>query len=173
MRADSVALGIVVCVGTWFFIRHGRRTWRSLRGGGSGSGRSGSEHRDGRAPQARTMPRIGSPGTITKAQRAALRKNLFQPSRDWSREEADLVLDAVTYLRAVWTAEVSREDAPLKTQNELLAFILLDGELHEYVRSWGETRRREGRTTQPPKLPRNTPFERVAEEAARFHRKAR
>ena len=48
-----------------------------------------------------SMPRLGNPGTITREQTKLLKENDFEPSRLWSTEEAKLILDAVTYQRAV------------------------------------------------------------------------
>jgi len=117
----------------------------------------------------RSMPRVGTPGTVTKAQRERLKQEGFEPSTHWSVEEADLVLDSVTYLRGVWKKAVRKQDAPVEIQNELLAFILTDPEMREYVRRWGGEFRERGPKVRPA-FPRTKIFERVAAEAARIGR---
>lgn len=124
-----------------------------------------------------TMPRVGQPGTITFNQIKALQRNGFAPDRQWSREEAALILDTVAYLRIVCRNVADSEDGPppLEVQNELLRFILTRQDLRDYVRKWGEDRRDEGRDPLAeaeeevaPTLPRNNQFDSVAAKAQQF-----
>lgn len=117
------------------------------------------------------MPRFGESGSITANQVRALRRNNFHPDKQWSFEEAALILDALTYLRAVCRDVSSPDDGPppLDVQNELLRFILTEQNLRDYVRKWGETRRDEGDgEDDDPELARNNQYDRI-NEAARGH----
>ena len=69
------------------------------------------------------MPRLGTPGTITRDQ-IKLKDNDFTPERQWSKEEAQLILDTVTYLRAVIYMVSEEASPPIEVQNEILKFIL-------------------------------------------------
>lgn len=109
------------------------------------------------------MPRIGMPGTITEGQIKELRRNLFNPSREWSFEEAALVLDTVTYLRAVCSKVIGKREQALEMQNELLTFILEDQDLRDYVHKWGKDRREIGE--KQVELMDNRQFRRVAKAA--------
>ena len=102
-------------------------------------------------PQA-TMPRFGEPGTVTPEQLEHRHALGFEPSAHWSREEAELILHAVAYLREVLLAVKGPREAPIDLQNRLLVFILGDAELREAVRGWSGER--------PPG--RDALFERVA-----------
>jgi hypothetical protein len=113
-------------------------------------------------PEQRQMPRIGKAGTITKGQLKALKTNYFEATKQWSFEEAALVLDAVTYLRAVCTQVAGKKLPPLELQNELLVFILKDKDLRDYVRNWGNNWRKTGVKDEIPKLKHNRQFELVA-----------
>lgn len=124
-----------------------------------------------------TMPRLGQPGTVTFNQIKALQRNGFAPDRQWSREEAALILDTVAYLRTVCrnVADSADGSPPLEVQNELLRFILTRQDLRDYVRKWGEDRRDEGRDPlaeaeeeEVPDLPRNHQFDSVAAKAREF-----
>lgn len=158
---DSIALGIMVFLAAWFFMKRFKKK-------SSNATRTAGEAKQA---QARSMPRVGTPGTVTKDQREQLRAQGFEPSRHWSIEEADLVLDTVVYLRGVWNKAVSKESAPVEIQNHLLGFILTDAEMREYVRRWGIELREKGETAQPA-FPRTKIFERVASEASRIKPKA-
>jgi len=114
------------------------------------------------------MPRIGVTGTISDEQFKALKRNLFEPSKDWSFEEAALILDAVTYLRAVCAEVAGEREPPLEIQNELLAFILHDQDLRNYVLKWGKDRREAGIQNRAPKLKRNNQFHRVSRAATKL-----
>ena len=121
----------------------------------------------------RAMPRIGEAGTISFNQIQALRANSFTPDRNWSREEAALILDAVKYLRAVCRDVGDREDGapPVEIQNELLRFILTQQDLRDYVRKWGEDRRADGFdefSDDEPELARNNQYARVEAEARKY-----
>lgn len=165
MNIESLLFAFAVGWGIWMLIRIHRK-----RGGGRGA------LVDDRKPEqqqntAREMPRIGEPGTITENQARALRRNNFAPDKQWSFEEAALVLDAVVYLRTVCRDVADKDDGPppLEIQNELLRLILTEQNLRDYIRKWGETRREEGSDTDDdPDLPRNNQYDRVVE-AAREH----
>ena len=121
----------------------------------------------------RDMPRVGEPGTISFNQISALRQNNFEPDKNWSREEAFLILDTVRYLRAVCRDVGDADDCPppLEIQNALLRFILTEQDIREYVRKWGEKRRDEGFdefSDDEPMLPRNNQYLRVEAEAKRY-----
>ena len=117
------------------------------------------------------MPRTGEPGSITYNQTRALQRNNFTADRNWSCEEAALILDAVKYLQTVCYNIAGEEDGPppLEIQNILLRLILTGQDLRDYVRKWGETRRNDGSgEDDEPDLPHNRQFERIAA-AARDH----
>ena len=108
-----------------------------------------------------SMPRLGSPGTITREQMRELRKNHFEPSRLWSREEAQLILDAVAYLRTVIYIATREIDPPVDIQNHLLKLILSDDDAREYVREWGLNRTHADEEAEHPELERNEVFRKV------------
>lgn len=108
------------------------------------------------------MPRIGIQGSVTKEQLRRLKELHFEPSRHWSKEEADLILDSVLYLRAAVFQVTGDRDAPEDFQNEVLAFILTDESLRDYIISWGRNRRSKRYSDEPGELVRNEHFERVA-----------
>jgi hypothetical protein len=119
------------------------------------------------------MPRIGKPGTISFNQISALQRNNFEPDKNWSREEAYIILDAVKYLRAVCRDVGDQEDGPppLEIQNALLRFVLTEQDIRDYVRKWGDGRREEGfdeLSDDEPVLPRNNQYSRVEAEAKRY-----
>jgi len=151
---DSLALGLMVFLAAWFFIKRFKKK-------SSVANRPSEELERARA---RSMPRVGTPGTVTKDQRERLMAEGFEPSRHWSVEEAELVLDAVVYLRGVWNKSVSRQSAPVEIQNHLLAYILTDPEMREYIRRWGNENKEKGPDTKPA-FPRTKIFERVVSEA--------
>ena len=99
-----------------------------------------------REAQQREMPRVGEPGSITFNQIKVLQQNNFDPDKEWSREEANLILDSVKYMRAV-CRDVGDEDdgpPPLEIQNAMLRFILTEQDIRDYVRKWGDDRREAG-----------------------------
>jgi hypothetical protein len=121
----------------------------------------------------REMPRIGANATITFNQTLALRRNNFSPDKNWSREEAALILDGVKYLRCVCRdlAEEENDSPPVEVLNEILRFILTSDDIREHIRKWGEQRRAEGLedyADDEPELPRNQQYERVATEARKY-----
>jgi hypothetical protein len=156
---NSILLGILVAVAVWLFMKHRQGNGASLFGGLFSGTRSQVQRKS--PPKQREMPRIGTPGTITDKQIKALKGNLFQPTKEWSFEEAALVLDTVNYLRGVCKEVLGNERPPLELQNELLAFILEDRDLRDYVRKWGEDRRKSGVSGKTPKVKHNNQFKRV------------
>ena len=151
---DSIVLAVVVAVVVWLFVRRARMSrrrqverQRHTEAGGEG------------APK--TMPRIGRHGTVTPAQLKALKDADFEPSRHWSREEAQLILDAVTYLRAVIREATGEPDAPIEIQNKVLGFILGDEELREFILDLERNRTREQEDTAELPIVRTPEFERV------------
>jgi len=154
---NSIALGIMVFLAAWFFVKRFKKK----------SSDAARPPLDTNRAQPRSMPRIGTPGTVRKDQRERLKAEGFEPSTHWSVEEADLVLDTVVYLRGVWNKAVSRQSAPMEIQNHLLAYILTDPEMREYIRRWGVEQREKDENAKPT-FPRTKIFERVATEAARI-----
>lgn len=114
-QLESLVAAILVAAVVWLLMRHARA------------------RRQSRVP---TMPRMGAPATVTREQIARLQSLHFEPSTSWSREEADLILDAVAYLREVILAVSGQADPPIELQNRLLVLILSDGELRAHVRGW-------------------------------------
>lgn len=108
-----------------------------------------------------SMPRLGNPGTITREQIKLLKDNDFEPSRLWSAEEAKLILDTVTYQRAVIYMTTGEADPPIDVQNQLIKVILSNDELREYVYEWGLNRTREEDSTPQPVLEKNDYFAQV------------
>jgi hypothetical protein len=108
-----------------------------------------------------SMPRLGSPGTITREQIKLLKENDFEPSRLWSMEEAKLILDAVTYQRAVIYMTTGEADPPVDVQNQLMKLILGTDDLREYIYEWGLNRTRDEDSSPQPVLERNGYFEQV------------
>jgi hypothetical protein len=157
---NGIILGIVVAFIVWLSIRSGRRMKEKKT-------RLKSE------AEKKTIPRIGTAGTITKEQAEELRKNNFEPLKDWSFEEAALMLDTTTYLRAVFSEAAGLKDSPLEMQNELLVFILDDEQLRDHVRNWGEERRNRGTDNEVAELPHDAEFECIATEALRIAGKKR
>ncbi len=111
-----------------------------------------------------SMPRLGNPGTITREQTKLLKQNDFEPSRLWSTEEAKLILDAVTYQRAVIYMTTGEADPPIDVQNQLMKLILGNDDLREYVYEWGLNRSRDEDASPQPVLERNGYFEQVEAE---------
>ncbi|MEK9685260.1 MAG: hypothetical protein VW226_11985 [Rhodospirillaceae bacterium] len=126
-------------------------------------------------PKNREMPRLGSPGTVTFNQIQALQRNNFQPDKNWSKEEAALILDGVKYLRCI-CRDISKSDPddgppPLEIQNELLRVILTEQDIRDHVRKWGEERRASGFSEfddDEPDLDKNRQYERVKQAAEKF-----
>lgn len=157
---NSLLIGIFVALAVWIFIKLRQRT------GGFRRLPSSPDPSSSQQPEkSREIPRIGVPGTITQEQITALERNLFQPSEDWSFEEAALILDTVSYLRAVCAKALGKRKPPLEVQNELLTYILQDQDLRDYVREWGKDRREAGIDDKPPQLKHNDHYERVVKMA--------
>lgn len=119
------------------------------------------------------MPRFGEPGTITFNQIKAMQQNNFDPDKSWSREEANLILDGVKYLRTVCRDVGDNDDGPppLEIQNAMLRFILTEQDIRDYVRKWGDDRRDAGFdefSDDEPVLARNNQYSRVEAEAKRY-----
>ena len=150
---DSIIIGILVAVFVWLFMHQRRK--RQLQ-------RIQAQQQQGPEEPPQTMPRLGQPGTVTKEQLERLKENHFEPGKWWSREEADLILDTVTYLRAAIRQSTGETDAPDEIQNKILAFILTDEELRDYILNWGENRRNKDITGPPDELRENEYYERVA-----------
>ena len=163
---DSFILGILVALAVWIYMKR-----RQRNKGSSGilsrlfkGSRSQAQPPPEIPPEQRQIPRIGKAGTITKGQLKALKTNYFETTKQWSFEEAALVLDAVTYLRAVCTQFTGKKLPPIEVQNELLVFILKDKDLRDYIRNWGNNWRKTGVKDEIPKLKHNSQFEKVAEQ---------
>ena len=172
MNTESLLFAFAIGWGIWMLLKihRNRGGGRSALVGKRDAGRAAKQPAT-RDDATRSMPRHGEPGSMTANQARALRRNNFQPDRQWSFEEAAVILDAVIYMRAVCRDVAGSDDGPppLEVQNALLRFILTDQDLRDYVRKWGETRRGEGtEDDDDPELMRNNQYERVAE-AARKH----
>lgn len=148
---ESLLIALFVAAAVWVLMRHGRRL-RARR----------AQARFAAAESSGTMPRVGVPGTVSAEQLERMKALEFEPAAHWSREEADLILDAVAYLRAVLVAARGEASPPVELQNRLLVFILGDAELRAAVSAWGEARRAGG--AEVP-VARDARFERVAAEA--------
>ncbi|MEK9646809.1 MAG: hypothetical protein VW547_14830 [Alphaproteobacteria bacterium] len=152
---ESLIFALVICLTVYMFLRRMRMMKEQKR-------RQAEEiERGGPAPEPESMPRLGTPGTVTREQIRLLKENDFEPSRLWSKEEAQLILDTVTYLRAVIYMVTGETDAPLEVQNEILKKILTDDELRAYVYEWGLNRTREEDTSPQPVLDRDEAFAKV------------
>lgn len=152
---DSFILAIVVAVFVWLFMRRMRmKKQQQMR-------RQATAGED--QPEQKTMPRIGKAGTMTHAQSKALKEKEFEPSRFWSTEEAQLILDSVNYLRAVIRNETGETDTPLEVQNKVLAFILQDEELREFLLDRARNMTRDEDPTAAPEPDRDAAYARVAE----------
>lgn len=112
------------------------------------------------------MPRLGRSGTATDEQVEALMELRVTPAppcrdlHDYSTEEAQAILDAVAFARAVTSQVTGGEDeeAPAEALtallNDLLAETLADGELRTFALRWA-------RNGGPTPLRENTTFERA------------
>lgn len=167
---DQESLAVALALGAAVFVLMRLRK-RRQSGAGSGGRTAATPARGASPPPA--MPRLGSPGTITYNQLQALSRNGFTPDKTWSKEEAALILDAVTYLRAVCRAVAGDNDGvpPVEVQNALLVVVLTTEDVRDYVRKWGEERRARGLdefTGDEPELVRNNQFECVAKAARKY-----
>ena len=162
---DSLLIAVAVGLAVWLLMRRAvykrARRQMEMRREQPGAGA------DSAPPEGqKSMPRLGVPGTITRAQMAELRALDFEPARQWSREEAQLILDTVIYFRAVIFDETGDENPPLEVQNRLLGFILTDEELREAVLEWSLNRTREEEESGRLVLPRDDAYDRIADEVA-------
>jgi hypothetical protein len=167
MSAENLVLAFAFGWGAWMLYRiHQRRQSRSNSTGAIVETPSKAKPRE--------MPRVGTPGSISFNQTQELKRNHFQPDKNWSREEAALILDSVKYLRAVCRDIAGGEDGPppIDIQNEVLRFILTEQDIREYVRKWGIDRRAAGARDyddeDEPELARNNQYQRVADRARPF-----
>ena len=158
---DSLLVAFAVGLVVWLLMRRAvyaraRRQMEARRGAGPGPAQ------DSDTDGTRSMPRIGVPGTVTRDQLARLGRFGFEPSRAWSREEAQLILDAVAYLRAAIRQETGDSDPPIEIQNEVLRIVLTDEALREAVQDWGLNRTREEEGEDRISLAQDETYDRVA-----------
>ena len=152
---DSLIFAAVVGLTVFLFMRRMKMLKQQKRRQAEMAEQGGVPEEAG---EQESMPRRGTPGTITRDQIKQLKANHFEPQRLWSREEAQLILDAVTYMRAAIYAVTQETDPPLEVQNRLLKLILADENLREYVYEWGLNRAREDETAEYPTLERDDAF---------------
>jgi hypothetical protein len=124
---ESLWVGILVALAVWLLLRHARQA---------------KARRAAAAMPSATMPRIGTPGSATPEQLERMRACHFETTGGWSREEAQLILDAVDFLRAALREVARSDDPPIEIQNRVLVFLLADEALRRRVMQWGEARRR-------------------------------
>ncbi len=155
---ESILLAVVVGLAVWLFMRNAR-AMRARRRPPAEPPQAGGD-----APALKSMPRLGAAGTITRQQMAVLTEMDFEPARQWSREEAQLILDSVTYLRAAIRMVTGEAGAPIEVQNNILGFILGDDDLRDSVLDWGLNRTREEEDAgDNAELLADQTFERVAD----------
>ncbi|MFQ3623160.1 MAG: hypothetical protein SNJ73_06410, partial [Acetobacteraceae bacterium] len=118
------------------------------------------------APDWPEMPRVGRPGTATDEQVEALMQLRILPAppcrdlHDYSKEEAQLFLDAVAFARAVASQVTGGEDEEAPPEvltallNDLMGETLADDELRAFASRWA-------RNGAPRPIRENTTFERV------------
>lgn len=152
---ESLIFAAVIGLTVYLFMRRMRIMKAQKR-------RQAEELESGGPPEEpSSMPRLGSPGTVTRDQMAWLKDNHFEPQRVWSKEEAQLIIDTVIYLRAVIYTATEETDPPIDVQNHLLKFILTDDALREYVYQWGLNRTRDEDAQPQPVLEQNEHFDKV------------
>ena len=61
------------------------------------------------------------------------------------------------------------DDAPDTIQNQILAFILTDEELRDYMLAWGDNRRNKGIDGPPGELTKNEHYQKIAEFIESLH----
>lgn len=152
---ESLIFALVIGLTVYLFVRRMRMLKEQKRRQPEAAG-NGDE-----PAEAATMPRLGTPGTVTRDQLAQLKANDFEPSRLWSREEAKLILDCVTYLRAAIYMVTGETDPPIEVQNNLLRHILTHDELRDYIYEWGLNRTRDDETAPQPVLERDETFAKI------------
>jgi hypothetical protein len=155
---ESLIFAAVVGLTIYLFMRRMRTLKAQKRRQAEDAERGGPPEDPG------SMPRLGTPGTVTREQIQWLKNNDFEPSKLWSKEEAQLILDTVTYLRAVIYMTTEEADPPLDVQNHLLKFILLDDDLRDHVYQWGLNRTRDEDSAPQPVLEQDEYFATVEAE---------
>jgi hypothetical protein len=157
---ENILLAVVIGFAVWLFMR---RT-RMMRANKQRMAQPAPDAGAGAAPQPKSMPRFGIAGSITRQQITLLKQNDFEPHRQWSKEEAQLVIDSVTYLRAAIRVVTGEAGAPIEIQNNVLGFILGDDALRDSVLDWGLNRTHEEEDAgEDVELPDDETFERIAE----------
>jgi len=154
--SESLIFALVIALTVYMFMRRLRMIKQQKKLKAEEEARGGVPAED-----PGSMPRLGTPGTITREQMQQLKDNDFVPEKLWSKEEAQLILDTVTYLRAVIYMVTGEASPPIEVQNEILKFILTDDELREYVYEWGLNRTREEDAAPQPVLERDEAYEKV------------
>ena len=162
---DSLLIAVAVGLVIWLLMRRAAYA-RARRQFAARQQMPGTEDAVPSPDGQKTMPRLGIPGTITRGQMAELRALDFEPMRQWSKEEAQLILDTVVYFRAVILDETGDSNPPLEVQNRLLGFILTDEELRDTILEWSLNRTREEIEAERTVLPRDETYQRVADEVA-------
>ena len=155
--SESLIFALVIALTVYMFVRRLRMIKQQKKLKAEEEARGGEPAED-----PGSMPRLGTPGTITRDQMKQLKDNDFTPERQWSKEEAQIILATVTYLRAVIYMVTGEASPPIDVQNEILKFILTDDELREYVYEWGLNRTRDEHGAPQPVLERNEAFAKVA-----------
>ncbi|MBM3488153.1 MAG: hypothetical protein FJX67_16225 [Alphaproteobacteria bacterium] len=152
---ENLVLAIIVALMVWAMMRH----WRMVQA------RRAMRTRPASTEPRPTMPRFGTPGTITSEQIQLLKRNLFDADRGWSFEEAALILDATAYAKALLAAETGRRDHDIDVLNPIFTFIMTDPDLRAYIIEWGRNRARRLISGQDAQLRRNEHYARVAAHA--------
>ena len=156
---ENILLAVVIGLAVWLFMKNARMMRERRRRQGQPPPDAGA----GDARQPKSMPRFGVPRTITREQIAQLKEYEFEPHRQWSKDEAQLILDSVTYLRAAIRMVTGESGAPIEVQNNILGFILGDDELRDNILDWGLNRTREEEDAgEDVELPSDETFERIA-----------
>ncbi|MEC7942518.1 MAG: hypothetical protein VX178_00505, partial [Pseudomonadota bacterium] len=107
--SESLIFALVIGLTVYLFMRR-LRLMKQQKKMQAEHGNGGGKKREDPG----SMPRLGTPGTITREQIKLLKDNDFVPERQWSREEAQLILDTVTYLRAVIYEATGEANAPIE-----------------------------------------------------------
>ena len=154
--SESLIFALVIALTVYLFMRRLRLMKQQKKMQAEEEAHGGEPPED---PS--SMPRLGTPGTITREQMKQLKDNDFTPERQWSTEEAQLILDTVTYLRAVIYEATGEASAPIDVQNEILKFILTDEDLRDYVYEWGLNRTRDDQAAPQPVLDRDDAYAKV------------
>ena len=156
---ENILLAAVIGLAVWLFMKNARTMRERRRRLGQPPPDAGA----GDAPQPKSMPRFGVPRTITREQMARLKENDFEPHRQWSKDEAQLILDSVIYLRAAIRMVTGESGAPTEVQNNILGFILGDEELRDDILDWGLNRTQEEEDAgEEVELPPDETFECIA-----------